>query len=64
MMLAMTDELPVDPDLDDVDVAPELLEADGQAVYAMTDDGVADGALCISPRLLRDRRRDQPDPPA
>ena len=62
MMLAMTDdELPTDPDLDDVDVPAELLEADGQAVYAITQDGVADGTLYISPRLLRDRRRDEPD---
>lgn len=61
-----TDNLPPDPDLDDV--PPELLELDGQEVDVLEPDGtVTRSAVVIAPglwghaRRLREGFYDQPD---
>jgi hypothetical protein len=48
----------LDPDRDDV--PEELLEHQGQPVFMLDEDGVADGTLVVFPELLKLRRRSEP----
>jgi hypothetical protein len=52
-----SDELPRDPDHDDVPEELELLAGLGQPVTVLTDDGVGPAALVIVPGLFGHARR-------
>ena len=56
-MIALGDDLPVDPDWDDVPEELRLLAGLGNPVTVICEDGVSQDALVIAPGLFAHARR-------